>query len=328
MENEIIIRKVTNEDFNGLVKLYNEVWPDVTYNKIEKANFILHESDGVRYCAEKNGEIVGSRTSYWINFLYGGRQLRCVELADSCSRKDCRGQGLFGKMNKALLADFFSSETGGELIWNISVEASKRVYEKLGWNYIKSLSTLLKICRPFHILSCVGLNYKMILGPVEWDLSNDTIRIEDDLLNAREEVLVKTNLLHVCYNKETIAWRQKTYSGMKQYDDSNFGSVIYKIGNKNGLTVILVGEVFLKEYNKHNLEKLLHSFQKSLFPDLIKLAVSLGHPLLPLYRSCGFSYNPRNRFLFHGVRVETQEMKDICYKPENWAISMLDVDTF
>lgn len=72
---------------------------------------------------------------------YGSRRLNCVQFADSCISKDCRRKGLFLKMNQAFLNAFFK-EQPGELIYNISVDASRAAYEKLGWNYIKSLQEL------------------------------------------------------------------------------------------------------------------------------------------------------------------------------------------
>lgn len=325
MENEIIIRKVTDKDFDGLVKLYSEVWNNVTYNKDEKANFILRESKGISYCAEKEGEIVGSRISFFLNFFFGKRQLTCVQVGDSCTRKDCRGQGLFGKMNKAFLADYFSPETGGELIWNISVEASKRVNEKLGWNYIQSLQTIIKFARPLHIISKVGLNIRALGGDVAWDLTTQTSTIDEKLLIAREKAMTTTDLLHMNYDSSTFNWRMKSKNGIKCFKYDDLGVIIYKIGEKKGLTFVQIGEVFLYEYDHKHMKALLKSFQKALKPDVIKTAISLGHPLYGEYAKCGFR---KIHFLHHGVRVETQEMKDICYKPENWAISMLDVDTF
>lgn len=325
MNEEIIIRKVKEEDFDGLVRLYSEVWDDVTYNKNEKANFILRESSGISYCAEKNGEIVGSRTSFFLNFYYGYRKLTCVQVGDSCTRKDCRGQGLFSKMNKAFLADYFCPETGGELIWNISVEASKRVYEKLGWNYIRSLQTIIRFARPFHILSKVGVNIKSLGGDVTWDLESKTEPINEMLLKVREDIISNKGFLHVNYDKDTFCWRMKSKNGIKSYSDDKLGTIVYKVGTKKGLTFVQIGEVFLYEYSQNALKTLLKSFQNVVKPDVIKTAISLGHPLYNLYAKNGFR---KLHFLHHGVRVETDEMKQICYQPENWAISMLDVDTF
>ena len=323
--NSIIIRKVTEQDFGKLVKLYSEVWDNVTYNKEEKANFILKESSGISYCAEKNGEIVGSRTSFFLNFYYGTRKLICVQVGDSCTREDCRGQGLFGKMNKAFLSDYFSKETGGELIWNISVEASKRVYEKLGWFYIQSLQTIIKFGRPLRIFSKVGFNIKSLGGDIAWNPETKIEPVDTVLLSAREELMAKANVLHLNYDEETFNWRMKSRNGIKSYNDDKWGTIIYKIGTKKGLTFVLIGEVFLYYYNLKAFKSMLVSFQKSIKPDVIKTSLSLGHPLYSLYARSGFR---KLHFLHHGVRVETDEMRQICSNPENWSISMLDVDTF
>lgn len=323
--NNFIIRKVRENDFDDMVKLYSEVWDDVTYNKNEKANFILKESTGISYCAEKNGEIVGSRTSFFQNFYYGTRKLVCVQVGDSCTRKDCRGQGLFSKMNKAFLADYFCKESGGELIWNVSVEASKRVYQKLGWNYIQSLQTIIKFARPFHIFTKVGINIRSLGGDVAWDLETKTTPIENALLNAREQLMMEKGTLHVNYDKDTFNWRMKSKNGIKSYCDPNIGTIIYKCGEKKGLKFVLIGEIFLYEYNSKTLRAILKSFQKSIKPDVIKTAISLGHPLYDLYGHLGFR---KLHFLYHGVKVETEEMKEICYNPMNWAVSSLDIDTF
>lgn len=322
---DIIIRKVTDQDFGKLIKLYSEVWDDVTYNKVEKASFILKESTGISYCAEKNSDIVGSRTSFFMNFYYGDRKLICVQVGDSCTRKDCRGQGLFCKMNQAFLADYFGPETGGELIWNISVGASKHVYEKLGWNYIQSLQTIIKFTRPFRILSKVGINIKSLGGDVSWDLETKTESINENLLIERECIMSSRGLLHVNYDKDTFSWRMKSKNGIKTYSDDKLGSVIYKVGTKKGLTFVQIGDVFLYEYSYNALKALLKSFQNAIKPDVIKTAISLGHPLYNLYVDNGFR---KLHYLYHGVRVETDEMKEICYNPYNWAIASLDIDTF
>lgn len=325
METDIIIRKVTEKDIPGLVKLYEEVWPDVTYNKWEKANFVVVESDGINYCAEKNGDIVGSRTSFYLNFFFGSQRIKCIQVGDSCSRKDCRGKGLFGSMNKALLKDFFSEEIGGQLIWNISVPASKSVYQKLGWNYIESLQTIIKFARPFHIITKVGLNLKCLSGDVEWDMKNDTPVIPSCFLAAREAQMRKGHTLHVNYDEYTFLWRLKSKSGIKLFNVEDLGCVVYKIGQKKGLKFVMIGDVFLAEYNTTNFVKLIDLFQKSLNPDIIKSSISIAHPLYSFYLKSGFR---KLHFVNHGVRVDSAEMRDICYNPSNWAISMLDVDTF
>lgn len=323
---EFIIRKVNDTDFEGLIELYEQVWPDSPYDKRAKATFVLKESKGYNFCAEKKGEIVGSRTSFLVNFFYGRKALKCLHIGDSCTRKDCRGKGLFGKMNKALLSDFFNSNNG-ELIWNVSEPASRRVYEKCGWKYIESLSSLLCLCRPFHILSKTGLKPSNLFGEVNWDLSNNALPVEEHLLSTRERLMSEKELLHTQYNEDILNWRLKTYSGIKLYTNS-FGSIYYKIGVKNGLLFVLIGEIFLSDYDNGSFKKLMRLFKKDIKPDIIKAFVSVGHPLYKIYKSNGFFLNPKHKFMNHGVRVNTPEMEKICYNPYNWAVSMLDIDTF
>ena len=148
MDNQIIIRKVTPADLSQLTVLYERVWPHVSYDKRGKAEFVIKDSEGVSYCAERNGEIVGSRTSFYVDMHYGQRPVKCVQFGDSCVDASCRGQGLFLKMNQSFLKDFFQD---GELVYNISVFASRKAYEKLGWKYIESLMVLRKFVRPLHI---------------------------------------------------------------------------------------------------------------------------------------------------------------------------------
>ena len=326
MKKEFIIRQVTPADIKGLFQLYEEVWPDVSYDKMAKTNFVLNESKGYNLCAEKNGEIVSSRLSYYLNFYSGNNHLKCIQLCDSCTRKDCRGKGIFFHFYKSLLNLFYNNDKNG-IIWNISADASRRVHEKYGWNYIKSFATMLKICRPYHIISKIGFKISKLFGVVNWDLDDDYKTINQDHLFAREKIMREKNLLHVNYDNRTINWRMKTHSGIKSYD-TNDGTIYFKLGNKNGLKFILIGEIFLSNYKYSIFKRLIKTFIKNYNPDLIKLAISEGHPLVPFYKKSGFFYNPKNKYLNHGVRVESDEMKLKCYEPKNWAISMLDIDTF
>lgn len=52
MENNIKIRSVVSADADQLIKLYEEVWSNVPYNKKAKTYFVLNESDGCNFCKE------------------------------------------------------------------------------------------------------------------------------------------------------------------------------------------------------------------------------------------------------------------------------------
>lgn len=328
MNGDIIIRKVKSDDFEGLIQLYEEVWPEVDYDKRKKADFVLHESNGVNYCAEMDGRVVGSRLSFYQNFYWGSRKLKNVQFADSCIHPVCRGKGVFINLNKAFLQDFFSEQTGGELVYNISVIASRNAYEKCGWKYIESLMKLRKFPRPIKTLFKIGFDYRKLSAHIDWEHSNNIKEIDPDLLRIREKEFSKTNLLHMRYDEETFRWRMKSESGIQSFFVPGIGYMIYKIGYRGKLVEVELGEMFLYEYSRKTFKKLLEEFNKSINPDIIWVMVSEGHPLRHFYESSRFLSNPKQKYLHHGVRVETDEMKEICYNPQNWAISSLDVDTF
>lgn len=325
MENEIVIRKVTKEDCRQLSQLYERVWPDVTFDKQAKAAFVIEESEGVSYCAVDKGKIVGSRTSFYVNMYYGDKLINCVQFADSCTESAYRGKGLFLKLNHAFLKDFFER---GELVYNISVYASKKAYEKLGWHYIKSLMFLRKLQKPLRALWKVRGDVRRLGGDIMWDMDSPKFTIPEPLLEARENLFSTSPLLHVRYETNTIAWRQKSKNGMKCLIDEQCGAIIYKIGNKEGLRVVEIGEMFLKCYDQGCFDIAIKRINQDLNPDMIIVMVSLGHPLLQFYRKRHFLKNPKQEFLYQGTRVESEEMRKIAEDPHAWAISSLDIDTF
>lgn len=327
MNHEFVIRKVQEKDMDNLVRLYNEVWPDVDMDFNDKANFVLKESKGVSYCAEKNGEIVGSRTSFFMPAYYGARMLNCVQFADSCIRTDCRRQGLFLKMNQAFLNGFFK-EQPGELIYNISVDASRAAYEKLGWNYIKSLQELRYYPNLVKSLFKIRFDVRKFRGVPVYDKTTEVEELPYTLLEARENCMLKTENIHIRYTAETFNWRMKSANGIKVLSISNIGAMVYKFGKKkSGLTFLFIGEVFLYEYTYDSFRRFLRYIVKTLSPDIISVAVTLGHPLCSFYKKSGFK-NSANIFYNQGVRVESDDIKCIAYDPQKWALSFLDIDTF
>lgn len=324
MEN-YIIREVTDGDFDALVDLYCKVWPEGQHIHRQKATFVLRESSGVSYCAEKDGKIVGGRTSFYMPFYYGDRRIKCVQFADSCIDESCRRQGLFLKMNTAFLHGFFE-ENGGELVYNISVDNSRKAYEKLGWVYLQSLCSFVKYVRPVHMLWKARFNPQKLHGPVEYDLKNELSAVDDKLFGIREKIMEDGKVLHVKYTEDTFAWRLKSGNGLKLLFVPNIGCVIYKVGLKqSGVKALAIGDMFLYNYQLKDFKLLEKELLRKENPDMIIAKFSLSHPLYQIMLN---NHYKGNNFDNHGVKVMTDEMREICLKPENWAISFLDIDTF
>ena len=179
----------------------------------------------------------------------------------------------------------------------------------------------------FHLLA-YDFDYRKLRAHIDWEQNNDILPIDSELLRIREERFLKTNLLHMRYDEETFNWRMRSESGIKSFTEPKLGYVLYKIGHRGMIVEVELGEIFLYEYTENAFKKMLKAFNKCIKPDILWVMVSEGHPLRRFYSKSWFLTNPKQKYLHHGVRVETDEMKEICYNPMNWAISSLDIDTF
>lgn len=325
MDSEVVIRKVLDADVERLAKLYDNVWPEESSEvHINKANFVLRDSVGVSFCAERNGVLVGSRTSYYNPVFIADRRIKCAVVGDSCVHSSCRRQGLFTRMNEAFLKEFFGN-CGGELVYNISEDASRAAYEKLGWVYIKALTGVRKYVRPFHILKLVHFDIRKLRGTVKIDIRSRLQHLDEQLLDSREKLL--HDYIHVKYDVESFSWRIKSQNGIRVLPLDCIGAVVYKVGLKPcGARVLIIGEIFLYEYNKKNMKLVEKELIRVENPDIILSSITKAHPLFSLYKQIG--YCGGNTFSNHGVKVVSEEMRKVCLNPQNWGLSFMDIDTF
>lgn len=321
------IRKVEEKDCDSLVELYCQVWPHLSSIHQQKAEFVIKHSQGVCFCAEKDGKIVGSRTSFFMPVYYGSRKLNCVQFADSCIHDSCRRQGLFLKLNEAFLHDFFE-ENNGELVFNISVDASRNAYEKLGWKYIQSLMSFTKVVNPVTTMLKIGFDLRKIHGSTTLVSVENNFEVDNELFVVRNNLLKEQEKIYVNYDYETLMWKLMASKGARCFSIPQLGTVIYKVEKKkdSNLKVIRLGDMFLYDYSIKNIKKMEKMLCDKEMPHLIMGYFSEGHPLFSYYirKNLFTKVTPLN----HGVKVISKEMQDICYNSCNWAISALDIDTF
>ena len=328
MEDNITIREITSDDIMQLVSLYDRVWPENAGNFLHKTAWAIKSSDYNGVCAEIENKIIGSRACFYANIYYGDKKISSVQLRDSCVDKKYRRYGLFTRMNKAFLSAYF--KTKDELIYNISVDASRKAYEKIGWVYIDSLSNLTRILNICRFLIHSKFNIKKLAGNIVSDKSDipNVDKIPEELLVIRENLMIESKLLHNRYDRETLRWRVGSDSNIKLLMVEKCGVCFYKTGYKNGLYCCTIGEMFLYEYSYKYLRKVLKQLERIGKFDVINISITHSHPLYKSYRRSKFMLNPKRKYLNHGVRVESEKMKEICLNPDNWAIADLDIDTF
>jgi hypothetical protein len=329
MQNEIQFRDITPVDEEALVKLYDRVWSETTGAKQGKTKWMLSSTVFYGVCACDGDKIIGSRPSFFSNIYYGDRKLNAVQCGNSCVDSNYRRYGIFSKMNSLFLNTFFI-ENQNDLIYNVSVYASKMAYQKLGWVYLDSLTKLTYFANFWNVIWKTKLNIKRLAGNEIYEETNipDLTDFDDKLLDIRENYFRKTWNIHTFYDKDFFRWRLHSDSNIALLKIDNIGVVIYKTGNKNGLRVIKIGEVFLYEYNKQNLKKAIKALIKTFQTDVLEIAITEQHPCYHFYRKIGFMINPFKKYLNLGVKVVSEEMKQICLNPANWALATIDIDTF
>jgi predicted acetyltransferase len=329
MQNNIQFRDITPLDENVLVELYDKVWPETAGIRQGKTKWMLSSAVFYGICACDDKKIVGSRPSFYSNVYYGNRKLNTVQCGNSCVDSDYRRYGIFSKMNSLFLNKFFG-EKNNDLIYNVSVYISKMAYQKLGWVYINSLTKLTYFANIRNIIWKTKLNIKKITGNETYRKTDipDLADFDEKLLDVRENYFRKTLNIHTFYDKDFFRWRLNSDSNIALLKIENTGTVIYKTGDKNGLRIIKIGEVFLYEYNKQNFKKAIKVLIQTFQADILEIAITEQHPCYHFYKKVGFITNPFKKYLNLGVKVVSEEMKQICLNPANWALSTIDIDTF
>lgn len=323
MEDNIVFRRVEQKDTTGLVSLFNIVWPNEKYSKIDKTQFVLNSNSPYNYCALSGCEIVGSRLSIKEPLYFGDVRLNSIQVCDTCTHPDFRGRRIMGRLNTLLLKEFFSA--GGDIIFNIGENSSRRVNEHYGWQYVHSLHTLLRFNHPFKVLIRYLTDHNSISGKINWMKNNHKINVDNSLLMQREKVMLVNKVFHIKYTEDAMSWRLSSNSGITAFTDAAHGTILYKIGECNGLKTVTIGDVFLSKYDKKSFKNLLRSFCNKTNPDIIKTAVTKGHPLYNLFKSSFFF---KYKILNLGFRVEDDKLRKQCLNEDLWAISTLDFDTF
>lgn len=329
MQKEITIRDITPDDLKALVDLYDSVWPETAGTYEGKTKWMLSSSPLYGVCACDDDKITGARLSFVVNIYFGDKKINSVQYGNSSVHRDYRRLGIFTKMNREFLKVFFD-ENNNDLIYNVSVEASKLAYQKLGWVYIDALSKQICITNILSVLFKIKFDIRQLSGIIKYDKKNTpTLEAFDyKLLDLRETLFRENECIHTNYTKSFFEWRLSSDTNIDLFTIDGLGTVVYKIGTRGRLRIITIGEVFLYEYNQVNLRKIIKLLKKEFTVDILEVLITDNHPCFSFYKKVGFVSNPLKKYLNLGVKVVSDEMKKICLNPNNWALSSLDIDTF
>lgn len=327
MKPNITIRDISQDDAESLISLYDSVWPESAGTYIGKTKWMLSSLPLYGVCACDEDKLIASRLSFNVNIYYGNKKIKAVQYGNSCVHVDYRRMGIFSRINEEFIKKFFNDN---DLIYNVSVQASKLAYQKLGWVYIDALSKLYYFTNLWNVLIKTKFNLRNLSGNVIYN-KQDIPSLESfdfKLLEVREEYFRESENIHTYYNKSFFEWRLNSDTNISFFTIDGLGTIIYKIGTKKMLKVITVGEIFLYEYNKEKFNRIIQLLIKSYPVDILEVVITENHPCYYFYKNFGFLTNRSKKYLNLGVKVVSEEMKAICLYPKNWALSTLDIDTF
>lgn len=123
----MIVRRATHNDVGAIVNLVNEVF-GLNRDLEWFTHFHLKNPNGksiLWVAQDDNGDIVSYRSIVRFKAYYLDHMIQGGQLADACTRPDCRGRGIYSRVNAEALKDFFTS--GGEMAYSFPSPSNYRI---------------------------------------------------------------------------------------------------------------------------------------------------------------------------------------------------------
>lgn len=136
----MLIRPAALDDAEQIVSLINMVFGlDRGREWFYHFHYDNPAGRSVMFVAEdRNGTIVSYRSIVKFRATYMGTGILCGQLSDACTHPDHRGRGLYGKVNRSAIEDFFSS--GGDLVYSFPSRANYTILvSKFGFKHVMSM---------------------------------------------------------------------------------------------------------------------------------------------------------------------------------------------
>lgn len=320
------ITQLDRTEINKVIDLFHIVWGGDKNLITTKTNWAFKDLTRSKVLVLKNkeNEIISVRGALKWPLYYGDKPFNAFQFHGTCVHPNYRRRGLFSLLNKEFVNE--ATSEGYELIFNVSVKASRLGYEKLGWKYIKGFRRLTLFNKPRSFIK-----YKIAKENIELKhreqpiVKPESVLISDDFLIEREKQF--KNLLHTKYTYDFLNWRLSNVNENYQSYETENAVVIYKVKYAGNIKELIIGEIFLIENSYSYFKKAMNKLIKSVKPDLTYTYIFSTHPFYKHYLKMFFLPNPLNYNLHFGTRTLGEENKNLL-KNKKWGVSFLDIDTF
>lgn len=312
---EELDRSSISEAINLLVKVFGR---DKNYVQ-SKTNWAFNNNHSKVLVAIHNNNIIAVRGGMEWELRYNEEIFKGIQFHGTSVHPQYRRLGLFTRLNE-LYVDY-AQNNNIDLIFNVSVEKSRRGYEKLGWSYINGFHRLTLFNNP---IKCI-CNYKYLSG--DSFEKNDDLLLDDKsidtILNAKNK---RKNLICANYDKESIKWRLSCEADKYQILKGEKYLIVYKVSFNGKIRKLIIGDVFLKENSYKNFKKAFNKLYQVVKPDITYTYIFENNPIYKYYLLSKFLPNPFNYNLNFGTRIFSNN--DILKSENKWALTYLDIDTF
>ena len=316
MNKDIVrVEELKKNELDRVIALFCLVWGD-KYSIVEAKTKWAFENPFSKVLVMKNesGSVIAVRGGIEWPLQYEGENIKAIQFHGTCVHPDYRRKGFFSLINKSFVS--LAKENGFELIFNVSVKASRLGYEKLGWKYTKGFQRLTKV----HLFNSIKKKKEHVF---EDEQCENIIEIPESVLKERNRYF--KNLVSTNYTKDFFKWRLS--NGKENYFlfSHKEAYIIYKIKKIANKKHLIIGDVFLMSHNYKDFKRAFNLLFKKVVPDLSYTYIHKGHPYYKFYLQSLFIPNFMNLNLNFGVK---ELKKENTYTNLSWGCSFLDIDTF
>ena len=308
------IEELDKKDIDKVIDLFCLVWNEPKHLVTEKTLWAFANTfSKVLVFKNEDEEIIAVRGGFKWPLTNDGKNLDCYQFHGTCVHPNYRRMSLFTKLNKAFLKASHAEQA--DLIYNVSVKASKLGYEKLGWHYLKGFHRLTK----FHTSNLIRKANRSDMLLVETP-KEEIPEFFFEARRAQFKGLISTN-----YSEEFLQWRLNNKEQNYQIHSSINAFIIYKTRIVSNRKELIIGEIFLQNKNYQLFRDAFRSLLKIEKPDISFTYIFSSHPFYKYYLRYLYLPNPLNYNLNFGVKLISDKIEISDMK---WGISFLDIDTF
>ncbi|GAB1642999.1 GNAT family N-acetyltransferase [Krasilnikovia sp. MM14-A1259] len=320
------MRGFGSRDLDRVVDLFDVVWPTAEGHR-ERTHWAFGANPVgtvplVGAFDTETGAMVGVRGGIRWPLAGGvpGDALTAIQLHGTCVHPEYRRMRLFTRMCEEFVRQ--ARDSGFDVIFNVSVAASRAGYERLGWRYLPGF-------RAYHRIERLGSVVRRLArrgspgaqaGSRVPESSRPAFGEVREFIDRRDSLLGE--LAHTAYPEDFFGWRF-SHSTHRIAGSADVGYCAYRVRTVGGLRDVLFGDLWPAPRRAAALIAAVVDAERA---DTSTIWMSGTHPLRGTLLRHGFIPDLR-RSLHFGVKTLSGRAEALV-APSRWGCVSADIDTF